>query len=166
MAQKKKAAAKKTAKKAAKKVSKPAVKKGASSKPKTSAAESPMPPMKVGAVCWTELNTNDVSGAENFYKKLFGWKIKSMDMPEGGGRYLFVNSGDPMDFGGIGQQSDPNAPPSWLTYFFVKNVDAAAKQVESLGGKILLPAMDIGQGMGRIAVVSDPQGATFGLYTM
>lgn len=165
MAQKKKAAAKKTAKKAAKKAAKPAAKKSASSRPKSGAETYSMPTFKVGDVCHTELNTTDLGGAENFYKKLFGWKITSMEAPEFG-RYLMISTGGPNSFGGIGQQQDPSAPPSWLSYFYVKNVDAAAKQAESLGGKIVVPPMDIGQGMGRIAVVADAQGATFGLYTM
>ncbi|MBE7437067.1 MAG: VOC family protein [Spirochaetales bacterium] len=123
-----------------------------------------MPSWKIGQVCHTELNTTDLSGAENFYKKLFGWKITAMDVP-GFGKYLMIGTGKD-SFGGIGPQPDPDAPPGWLTYFYVKSVDAAAKQAESMGGKIMMPATDIGPGMGRIAVVSDPQGAVFGLYTM
>lgn len=176
MAQKKKAVAKKaapkaapttakkTAQKTAKKVAKSAAKKSAASKPTAAPEANAAPAFLVGAVCHTELNTTDLGGAENFYKKLFGWKITSMDVPDFG-RYLMISTGGPNSFGGIGQQPDPNAPPSWLTYFYVKNVDAAIKQVESLGGKTVMPAMDIGQGMGRIGVVSDPQGAVFGLYT-
>jgi len=160
MAQKKQVAAKKSAQKKAKKVAKTAKKAGSSRSKSTAPA---MPVWKVGQVCHTELNTNDLSGAESFYKKLFGWKITAMDVPDFG-RYLMLSTGD-NGFGGIGQQPDPGAPPSWLTYFFVKSVDASAKQVESLGGKIMMPPMDIGPGMGRIAVVSDPQGAVFGLYT-
>jgi len=41
----------------------------------------------------------------------------------------------------------------------VDDVDATARQVETLGGKLLRPPEDI-PGIGRFCVVQDPQGAT------
>ncbi len=48
-------------------------------------------------------------------------------------------------------------PPCWGIYVTVKNVDENADKVESLGGKLLRPPMDIA-GVGRFCVIEDPQG--------
>jgi predicted enzyme related to lactoylglutathione lyase len=56
------------------------------------------------------------------------------------------------------------APPNWLAYFASNDVDAHAKKVTDLGGKVLAPPMDIPGSIGRFAIVQDPQGAVFGLF--
>jgi predicted enzyme related to lactoylglutathione lyase len=53
-----------------------------------------------------------------------------------------------------------DAPPHWLPYFQVADVDAAVARASELGGKICNPPMDI-PNVGRIAMIADPQGATF-----
>ena len=47
-------------------------------------------------------------------------------------------------------------PPAWGVYV---TVDATARQVETLGGKLLRPPEDIPD-IGRFCVLQDPQGAT------
>ena len=54
------------------------------------------------------------------------------------------------------------APPHWLAYVSVPNIDDSLKQAEELGGKILAPAMDM-ENVGRMAVIADPQGAAIAL---
>jgi predicted enzyme related to lactoylglutathione lyase len=57
--------------------------------------------------------------------------------------------------------SDPDgARPIWPGYVHVADVDAAVASVEQAGGKALMPAFDV-PGVGRIAMVTDPQGAPF-----
>jgi hypothetical protein len=48
----------------------------------------------------------------------------------------------------------------WGVYFSVADADKAAEMVTALGGQVLNPPMDI-PGIGRFAVVADPQGAIF-----
>jgi uncharacterized protein len=55
-----------------------------------------------------------------------------------------------------------DAPPYWLAYFTVPSCDAAVARVRELGGGVLAGPLDLGAG--RIAVVSDPQGAAFALF--
>ena len=55
---------------------------------------------------------------------------------------------------------DPNVPPHWLAYVAVSDVDAITTQAASLGGKVLVPAMDIPK-VGRFSVLRDPTGAVF-----
>ena len=58
----------------------------------------------------------------------------------------------------------PGAPPFWLVYFGAGNADAAAARVGELGGSTMAEPMDIGSAA-RIAIVQDPQGAVFALYS-
>jgi predicted enzyme related to lactoylglutathione lyase len=48
-------------------------------------------------------------------------------------------------------------------YFAVNDCDGQAALVQSLGGSVRLPPADV-PGVGRFAVVADPQGATFALF--
>ena len=54
-------------------------------------------------------------------------------------------------------------PPHWGVYFGVDDADAAVKKAESLGGSIIIPAMDIPE-IGRFAGIQDPQGAMFSVF--
>jgi predicted enzyme related to lactoylglutathione lyase len=55
-----------------------------------------------------------------------------------------------------------DAPTAWTTYFGVDDADKIAKQVQTLGGKVLHPPTDIPT-VGRFAILQDPQGAVFGV---
>lgn len=54
------------------------------------------------------------------------------------------------------------APNMWMVYFEVADADAIAAKTRSLGGTVLNPPFDV-SGVGRIAVLQDPQGAIFGI---
>jgi len=110
-----------------------------------------------GAFSWSELTTGDPEAAAAFYDKLFGWRVETMDM--GTGPYHVVKVGD-TSVAGIMKtpaEADP-MPPAWGCYVTVDNTDATVAQATALGGKIVAPAMDI-PGVGRMAVIADPQGA-------
>jgi len=65
---------------------------------------------------------------------------------------------------GLMKALDPKVPPMWLPYISVADVDAAAKRVARLGGKVHAEPSDI-PGIGRFAVFADPSGATFAVMT-
>jgi hypothetical protein len=52
------------------------------------------------------------------------------------------------------------APASWLPYVATPDVDVLVQQAMSLGARVLTGPLDI-PGVGRFAVVADPQGAVF-----
>jgi len=56
----------------------------------------------------------------------------------------------------------PPMPPHWGCYVTVDDVDAVLARCAELGGKTLVPAMDIPT-VGRMAVIQDPQGAALNL---
>jgi predicted enzyme related to lactoylglutathione lyase len=116
-----------------------------------------------GAFSWSELTTSDPAKAGAFYAALFGWKVDTMDM--GTGPYHVVKAGDASVGGIMGPPPGaPAMPPAWVPYVTVTDVDATAKQCTELGGKLLVPPMDIPT-VGRMAVLQDPQGATINVIT-
>lgn len=117
-----------------------------------------------GTLCWADLSTPDPARAGKFYSDLFGWKIveDTDDDPPSG--YTHIQNGE--DFiGGIPptKHRKPNTPPHWLPYFFVSNCDAAAGKARQLGARFYMEPMTM-EGVGRWAVVADPQGATFAIF--
>jgi len=128
-----------------------------------------MPEFKMpanGAFCWNELATTDLDAAQNFYKALLGWEIKESTAPGGGMVYNEIVVGG-QHVGGIykmGPEFGP-APSHWMAYVAVDDVDAKARQVWELGGKVCVPPTDI-PNVGRFCVVNDPTGATIALITL
>jgi predicted enzyme related to lactoylglutathione lyase len=117
-----------------------------------------------GRFLWHELQTKDTASAAGFFTKVAGWKTQPM---EGNPAYtLFLAGGQPV--AGLmllpEEAKAMGAPPNWLTYVGTPDVDGTAKQAESLGAKILKAPADI-PSVGRFAIVMDPQGAVFALYT-
>jgi hypothetical protein len=116
-----------------------------------------------GAFSWSELMTSDAEAALRFYQSLFGWTTDKMPMPEGD---YHVVKADGTSIGGIMKMpaAAGGMPPAWGCYVTVKDVDACAKQVAALGGKVLHGPADI-PGVGRFAVIADPQGAWLNVIT-
>ncbi len=112
-----------------------------------------------GKFVWYDLMTSDAKKAETFYTKVLGWGTQPF---EGAEYTMWTANGAPI--GGIGSVQTPGVPPHWLAYIGVDDVDAAVKQTESLGGKVHVPGTDI-PSSGRFAVVGDPQGAVFALFS-
>ncbi len=116
------------------------------------------------SLCWNELNTPNVETIKGFYNTVFGWEGDTHAM--GDGEYTEWKLND-KSIGGampMPQQVPSGTPPFWMTYFAVENCDAAVEKTQQLGGKVLMPAMDIEPG--RFAVLADPQGAVFAVITM
>lgn len=114
-------------------------------------------PARPGAFCWDELHTKETAAAKTFYGGLFGWTGKGDADGEG---YWHWKQAD-KDIGGMtSHMGGPDVPPHWLAYVAVSDVDATTKQAASLGGKVLVPSMDIPK-VGRFSVIQDPTGAVF-----
>jgi uncharacterized protein len=118
-----------------------------------------------GAYSWSELVTTDVAGAKSFYPAVFGWTFESYG-PEGPGGYTEWKVGS-RAVGGLMAKPDvmpAQGPPHWMVYFSVIDADAAAVQVDELGGDVLLAPRDIEPG--RFALVTDPTGAVFSVIAL
>jgi predicted enzyme related to lactoylglutathione lyase len=115
-----------------------------------------------GRFIWHELVTTDPEAAAAFYSKVVPWKTQDSGMPS----YTLWMAGKLQIGGltGLPEDSEAGTPPHWIVYVATPDVDATVAQAERLGGKIVKGATDI-PNMGRFAVLTDPQGATFAVYT-
>ena len=120
-----------------------------------------------GALCWTELTTSDTAAAEKFYVALLGWSAKH-NAPQSPMPYteFTVKGADRPSVGMMPKPPHlpPDVPSFWLPYFMVTDVDGTAAKGSSLGGKTHFGPMDL-PGTGRFAVLADPQGAAFAVFT-
>lgn len=119
-----------------------------------------------GTCVWVDLNTTDPERASRFYTSLFGWKITAgKDMsPAGPDDYGHIVTGEHDFIGGVAPRGSlpDGAPPYWLLYFDVVDCDHAVAVTTAAGGRVLMPTTDM-EGVRRFAVLTDPQGATFGV---
>jgi uncharacterized protein len=140
-----------------------------------------------GALVLNGLNTRDVEGARSFYGSVFGWQTLAIGgggegwaLP-GYGDYLeryhpairkrMAEAGAPEGFedvvGSINPIADdqPETPAHWSVTFAVDDADATAAKAAELGGKVIVPPFDAPWSTAtytiRVAVLGDPQGATF-----
>jgi uncharacterized protein len=112
--------------------------------------------------CWADLSTPNPERASKFYAGLFGWQM--MTDPKDPSGYIHIKNGEHF-IGGVppATHRNPNAPPHWLLYFQVGDVEAATAKAAQLGGKVLMPARKM-EGVGTWSIVADPQGAVFALF--
>ncbi|GGU39856.1 VOC family protein [Streptomyces lavendofoliae] len=125
--------------------------------------------MEPATLCWTELRTTDVPAAKDFYAAVLSWEYRDMDM--GGGMVYSVVSapggpaGDP-GHGGIMPRPEegPAAAPgsAWYPYFGAADCDTTFATATAHGATPLVPPTDV-TGVGRLALLKDPAGATFAL---
>jgi predicted enzyme related to lactoylglutathione lyase len=119
------------------------------------------------AFIWHELMSRDPDSSERFYESVAGLRVQRLG-DEPGAYRLLLAGGRPI--GGLtGPRPDGEVWPSggpaghWVGYFASDDVDAAVRRAEALGGSVLLGPLDI-PGTGRVAVLRDPDEATFGLF--
>lgn len=119
-----------------------------------------------GLNVWFDLMTTDMEGAKAFYTETIGWKTQPYKDADPKMPYTMWVAGD-SPLGGVMPLAEEakkmGAPPHWIAYTTVENVDAAVKQAEKLGGRTYAPPMDI-PNVGRFAILGDPQGATFAVF--
>lgn len=109
---------------------------------------------------WYELMTSDVDAARDFYASVVGWTARESGAP--GFRYVIAGI-DGRDVAGL-MALPPGVPqPGWLGYVGTADVDASVASITRAGGRLLKPAETM-PGIGRFAVVADPQGAALALF--
>lgn len=120
---------------------------------------------EVGTWTWNNLLTRDLDQARDFYGKVFGWeathpdqapefiwtwRVEGQRWPEGIGNLMRMGSEMPSD-----------APAHWQVYFAVASADEAVDKTRGSGGTLLFGPQDIP--VGRMAVLTDPEGAVFAI---
>jgi predicted enzyme related to lactoylglutathione lyase len=113
-----------------------------------------------GVPCWVDTNQPDPDAALPFYRGLFGWEFEDV-MPEGSpGKYFVgrIRGGDVAAVGSTPEAVPPTA--SWNTYLWVDSADDTTASVQTAGGGVLMEPFDV-MDAGRMAVLTDPEGAAF-----
>jgi uncharacterized protein len=115
-----------------------------------------------GKVIWMELVTPDLAGAQHFYGGLFGWTFQ--EVPGAPVPYsIALDNGTP-----VAALVQPRSPshgrrqPQWLPFLSARDVTGIKNAAVAQGGRMLSPPRVYPQ-RGEQAVLSDPQGAMFGL---
>lgn len=113
-----------------------------------------------GALVWNEAAVPDPDAARKFYAAVFGYSYQPV---EGAGWEYTTFHGEGDALGGIGglDNSPPGAPPHWMIYFMVADSDIAVAAATERGATVLAGPFDTPYG--RMAVITDPQGATFAI---
>lgn len=110
-----------------------------------------------GRFVWHELMTSDSVAAYGFYAKALGWKTVTSegDAPHS----TFAASNGPL--GGVTQLDD--GAPGWIPYIGTTDLEKTINDATESGGAVTGSITTL-PGGGRYAVLTDPQGATFGVY--
>lgn len=113
-----------------------------------------------GTPSWVDLGASDVDSEVRFYGELFGWTSPPGDEQFGGYR-MFLQGEHTV--AGAGRKQDPSIPTLWTVYIATDDADATAQAVRDAGGQVVMAPLDVGTN-GRMAIFSDPTGATFGVW--
>lgn len=119
-----------------------------------------------GMFSWFELMSADVEQSKEFYGQIFDWEFIQDDNNE---NYTLIKvKGVEHPIAGIFDrkaamvENPQNIPPHWGNYITVRDIDSVVKNVQNLGGTIVVPVTQIPK-VGRFSVIQDPQGAVISL---
>jgi len=115
-----------------------------------------------GTPIWYELITADPEAAQRFYESAIGWTIDARPMAGMDYRLIVAENGE--NAGGVMRLDDRmkagGAGPAWLFYIGVDDVDATVEKAGTAGAGVIMPPWTI-DGIGRMALLHDPQGIPF-----
>jgi predicted enzyme related to lactoylglutathione lyase len=113
-----------------------------------------------GVPCWVDATEPDPAAALPFYRGLFGLEFEDA-MPEGSESEYFIGRIRGGDVAAVGS-SPAGGPPiaTWNTYIWIDSADETAMKVREAGGAVVVEPFDV-MDAGRMAVLTDPEGAAF-----
>jgi predicted enzyme related to lactoylglutathione lyase len=111
-----------------------------------------------GALSWFEVLTNDTDKAGAFYSELFGYTLEPFGTD---GSYTVFKRGEEQ-IAGMMKAPMEGMPNYWGLYFTADDVDVVTDKVKAAGGQAMMEPTDMPE-VGRLAVLTDPQGASFGV---
>src|SRR5438034_361746 len=117
-------------------------------------------PSTVGKFVWHEQVSGDPGQAQDFYTQLFGWETEVFKPGEAD--YTMISSGG-QSHGGFSKAMEGAPPPHWLSHVRVENVDETIEKAKRAGGTLAAGPFEMGE-VGRIGIITDPQGAHISAY--
>src|SRR5205085_11804546 len=117
----------------------------------------------VGTITWRDLTVPNAEQVRDFYQAVVGWGAEGCDM----GGYEDFNMTVPGTGEGIAgvchaRGCNEGIPAQWLIYIMVQDVEASARTCVELGGAVVMPVKDLGDG--KFCVIRDPAGAVCALF--
>lgn len=114
-----------------------------------------------GDFIWYELMTTDADAARDFYQSVVGWTIEGKPPGPFDYRMIIASEGNVAGLLPLSAEMVAGGARSmWIGYILVDDVDKMVASVEAGGGRVHMPAMTM-DGVGRMAMVADPEGAVF-----
>jgi predicted enzyme related to lactoylglutathione lyase len=118
-------------------------------------------PFAAGTPCWVDLLSSDTDKARQFYGDVLGWTAEEAGADFGG--YITFYSDGHRVAGMMANQAENGIPDVWNTYLSTDDIDATVTAAEKAGASVIAAPMVVGE-LGSMAIVTDPAGATVGLW--
>ncbi|MEV0177382.1 VOC family protein [Streptomyces sp. NPDC050803] len=106
-----------------------------------------------GVPCWVDAQLPDVEAGKRFYGELFGWTFEELYALKDGERVA-----------ALVHKTDGRMPTVWTVYFATPDIAALVRRVREAGGQVVTAPVPVGADEGATALVTDPEGAVFGLW--
>ena len=104
-----------------------------------------------------EIAGPDGPALRQFYRDLFGWEIQVQG--EEMHNYGLVSANEGGIGGGLFPTAEGTPARSYVTFYVqVDDIQVALDRAAGMGGKAIVPPMEIAPGMGSIAMFEDPAG--------
>jgi len=109
-----------------------------------------------------DIGCSDKKRTKEFYTALFDWSASEGPTPG----YSMVDTGAGPDTvaGGIGAPQSPDDPGGIIVYLKVDDLQGTLDKAEKLGGHAVMPPTPLPENYGSIALLSDPDGNTVGIW--
>lgn len=114
-----------------------------------------------GTPAWNELLTFESVNVAKFYETVFAYEEEPVVSADFDYVALHIDGRPVAGIHGVGNALPRDRGPHWVTYFEVADTDETLARTVDLGGHVLKPAHDSAHG--RVATVSDPEGARFSI---
>jgi uncharacterized protein len=128
----------------------------------SSAGDPPDELASPGEWIWSSLITRDLNAGAAFYQTLFDYEIFDVGGDEDPSHVLFATENYTRASANPLPVTRPDAHSHWLNFVRVDDADKAVAKATELGGKVVVEPRADRHG-GKLAVVTDPQGAHFGV---
>ncbi|WP_282702584.1 VOC family protein [Streptomyces sp. CC219B] len=109
-----------------------------------------------GVPCWVDAQLPDIDAGRRFYGELFGWTFE-----ERGALYA-LKDGEPV--AALVPKTDGRMPTVWTVYFATPDIGGLVRRIREAGGQIVTAPVPAGPDEETTALVTDPEGAVFGLW--
>ncbi|MEU9452038.1 VOC family protein [Streptomyces sp. NPDC048277] len=110
-----------------------------------------------GVPCWVDVQLPDVEAGKRFYGGLFGWTFE-----DAGGDAVWARLAG-ADVARLARKRDGRLPTVWTVYFAAPDARELARRILAAGGQVVSDPAPV-RDLGTAALVTDPQGAVFGLW--